>query len=174
MEGFQASEYGSAVRLTPEQTIERLCSAILETLALNGSWLTQPQILAGWGQGWQDPAAIAAAFAELRLRGLIVVKKRRKGVGRHGRPRPVYAATVGVVLVDDTRDPVGMSPAIALDPAARRALEEYAHAKFLAARADAEASLEDEQFWRMTTLALRGEPGPKDSDGDTPDGVAAS
>ena len=151
-------------RLTTDERHARLCEAILEVLALSGGWLSQPQVRDGLGQGYVNPADLAAAIADLLDRGLMVTKRRRKGVGRHGRPRDVYAGiTARLVLSDETRDPVGMSRAITLAPAARLELLDYARARFLAARADAAASLEDEAFWRSTAIALLDEPALDDA-----------
>jgi hypothetical protein len=136
----------------------RLCEAILAALALSGGWLSRAQVRDGLGQGPVDPLDMDAALDDLLDRELIVAKKRRKGVGRHGRPRTVYASiTARLVLASDGADPVVMSPTIELELASRLALLDYAQARFLAARASAESSLEDEQLWLRASLALGAE-----------------
>jgi hypothetical protein len=160
------------VRLGDDERHRRLCEAIPEVLYLSAGWLSRAQLRDGLGQGWRGPDELSRALAELLAQGAIVAKKRRKGVGRHGREATVYGArTARLVLADEQRETGDVSPAIALDPIARAALFDYASARFLAARADVDTSLEDERFWRTTALALRGsedsdEPTPADTDAE--------
>jgi hypothetical protein len=154
------------MRLTDDERHRRLCEAALEALTVSGGWLSLPQLRDGLGQGWVTPAELDDALAELLSRGLIVAKRRRRGVGRHGRPRTVVAArTVPVVVGVDQQENVTMPT---LTPIDRLLLIEHARAQLEVAHADSAVSLEVEQSWLRicATLLAADEPASTNSDAD--------
>jgi hypothetical protein len=87
------------MRLSPTAREEWVRERVLQALYVSGGWLSKSALRAmGFGgeQIWADE--IDRALVELETAALIERAVLPRLVGKHGRPTPVYRATVTTVL----------------------------------------------------------------------------